>query len=169
MPRRFGLILPAVLAAALVFAPNIAVSQDTAIRFGQSLQLTGTELEVTADQLEVDQATGATIFSGNVLAVQGELRLTAGTLRLSYGQGVNGGSQRIDQLVASGGVTLVTPTEAVEAREAVYALDIGTLDMTGDVLLVQGTNVLSGQRFTADLNTGSGRMSGRVRTVIRLD
>jgi lipopolysaccharide export system protein LptA len=169
MPRRFGLILPALLAAALVFRPGTAVSQDTAIRFGQSLQLTGTELEVTADQLEVDQATGSTVFSGNVSAVQGELRLTAGLLRLSYGPGANGGSRRIDQLQASGGVTLVTPSEAVEAREAIYSLDRGTLDMTGDVLLVQGANVLSGQRFVADLNTGSGQMSGRVRTVIRLD
>lgn len=169
MPRRTGTILPALLVGALMLAPLGARAQDTAIRLGQSLQLSGSQLEVTADQLDVDQATGASVFTGNVLAVQGDLRLTAGALRLEYVQGANPGSQRIDRLVADGGVTLVTPSEAIEAREAVYALGLGTLDMTGDVLLVQGANVLSGQRFTADLNTGSGRMSGRVRTVIRLD
>lgn len=158
----------ALLAAFLALAPAALPAQDTAIRLGQSLQLTGTALEVTADQLEVDQATGASIFTGNVLAVQGELRLTAGTLRLEYSTSASG-SQRIDRLLASGGVTLVTPQEAVEAREAVYALSQGTLEMTGDVLLVQGPNLLSGERFVADLQTGSGRMSGRVRTMIRMD
>jgi lipopolysaccharide export system protein LptA len=167
MPRRPGLILPALLAAALTLGTAPARAQE--IRLGQSLQLSGTQLEVTADQLDVDQASGASIFSGNVLAVQGDLRLTAGSLRLEYAPGATEGSQRIDRLIAEGGVTLVTPSEAIEAREAVYALGRGTLDMTGDVLLVQGANVLSGQRFTADLNTGSGRMSGRVRTVIRLE
>jgi lipopolysaccharide export system protein LptA len=169
MPRRPGLFVSATLAAVLALGIGGGRAQDTAIRLGQSLQLTGTQLEVTADELNVDQATGTTVFSGNVLAVQGELRITAGTLRLNYVPGANPGSQRIDRLTADGGVTLVTPAEAIEAREAVYVLGRGTLEMTGDVLLVQGANVLSGQRFTADLNTGAGRMSGRVRTVIQLD
>lgn len=169
MPRRLGLILPALLAGALLLVPGPATAQDTAIRLGQSLQLSGTQLEVTADQLDVDQSTGASVFTGNVLAVQGDLRLTAGSLRLEYTAGATEGSQRIDRLIAEGGVTLVTPSEAIEAREAIYALGRGTLDMTGSVLLVQGANVLSGERFTADLNTGSGRISGRVRTVIQLD
>lgn len=169
MTRRSGKILSSLLVAVLTLTAFGAAAQDTGIRLGQSLQLTGTQLELTADQMEVDQTTGSTVFTGNVEAVQGDLRLTAGVLRLSYVPGANPGSQRIDELRASGGVTLVTPSEAIEAREAVYALDRGTLEMIGDVLLVQGQNVLSGERFTADLNTGSGRMSGRVRTVIRLD
>jgi lipopolysaccharide export system protein LptA len=169
MPRRLGTLLPALLAGALHFAPHAASAQDTAIRLGQSLQISGSQLEVTADQLDVDQSTGSSVFSGNVLVVQGDLRMTAGTLRLEYSTPTDTGRQRIDRLLAQGGVTLVTPSEAIEAREAVYALDRGTLDMTGDVLLVQGQNVLSGERFSADLNTGSGRISGRVRTVIRLD
>lgn len=164
--RRAALAL--LLALPLASAPAVASAQDTAIRLGQSLQLTGTALEVTADQLEVDQATGASIFSGNVLAVQGDLRLSAGRLRLEYGATATGG-QRIDRLLASGGVTLATPQEAIEAREAIYNMGRGTLEMTGDVLLVQGANLLSGERFVADLETGAGRMSGRVRTMIRLD
>jgi len=177
-PLRAALLAVALGALAILPAPTggqaqaqaqVQAAQDTAIRFGRSLQLSGSELEVTADELEVDQTTGATVFTGNVLAIQGELRLTSGSLRLEYRPGATEGSQRIDRLIASGGVTLVTPEEAIEAREAVYALARGTLEMTGDVLLVQGANVLSGQRFTADLNAGTGRMSGRVRTVIRLD
>ena len=171
-PRRVSPLAAMLLAAAICLlimplaGPGL-LAQDTNIRFGQSLRLAGSELEVTADQLEVDQQGGATTFSGNVLIIQGDLRMTAGQLRLEY-RGAEGNRQ-IDRLVASGGVTLATPDEAVEAREAVYGLAASTLEMRGDVLLVQGANVLSGERFMADLNTGSGRMSGRVRSVIRLD
>lgn len=171
-PRRVSPLAAWLLAAAICLlimsmAGPGAVAQDTSIRFGQSLRLAGSELEVTADQLEVDQQGGATVFSGNVLIIQGDLRMTAGQLRLEY-RGAEG-NRRIDRLVASNGVTLVTPDEAVEAREAIYGMARGTLEMRGDVMLVQGANVLSGESFIADLNTGSGRMSGRVRSVIRLD
>jgi lipopolysaccharide export system protein LptA len=159
------------LALALAVSPLAAAAQDTAIRLGQSLQLTGQPLEVTADSLAVDQASGASVFSGNVLAIQGDLRMTAGTIRIEYTPATagGGGSQRVDRLIASGGVTLVTPTEALEAAEAIYTLPQGDLEMTGDVLLVQGQNVLSGQRFVANLSAGTGQMSGRVRTVIQME
>jgi lipopolysaccharide export system protein LptA len=171
MPRRqaTGLPFAALIMLGLVLATGPLHAQDTAIRLGQSLQLSGTQLEVTADELEVDQASGATMFTGNVLAIQGDLRLTAGSLRLEYTPATDGGGQRVDRLLATGGVTLVTPDEAIEAASATYNLTLGTLDMQGDVLFVQGPNVLSGARFTANLETGSGRMSGRVRTVIRMD
>lgn len=157
------------LAGLALAAALPALAQDTAIRLGRSLQLSGSELEVTADRLDVDQATGASVFSGNVMAVQGELRMTAGSIRIEYTTAAGGGSQRVERLIARGGVTLVTPEEAVEAREATYALGPGTLEMAGDVLFVQGANVLSGERFVADLNAGTGQISGRVRTLIRMD
>ena len=169
-PNRGAVWLLAAVATAFIWlSASTALAQDANIRFGQSLRLAGSELEVTADQLEVDQQSGTTVFAGNVLVIQGELRMTADRLVLEYRPGGSQGERRIDRLVATGGVTLVTPDEALEAQEAIYGMTGGTLEMRGEVLLVQGANVLSGERFSADLNTGSGRMSGRVRTVIRLD
>jgi len=156
-----------ILMAGLLATP--AVAQDVAIRFGDSLRLDGSPLEVTADSLVVDQTTGATEFTGNVLAVQGEMRISAAALRLEYVTSATSGSQRISRVLASGNVLMVTATEAIEAREAIYSLVDQTLEMTGDVVLVQGPNMLSGERFVADLRTGSGRMVGRVRTIIRME
>ncbi|MCB1388499.1 MAG: LptA/OstA family protein [Rhodobacteraceae bacterium] len=165
MPRLLLRLLVLLLIAAL----PARAQEGVQISFGQSLRLDGSALEVTADQLNVDQATGATEFTGNVLAVQGEMRISAQSLRLEYGSGARQGTQRISRLVASGGVTMATPTEALESREAVYSLDAQTLEMTGDVMLVQGPNLLSGERFVADLRAGTGRMIGRVRTIIRME
>lgn len=146
-----------------------AAAQSTQVRLGQSLQLSERALDIRADSLEIDQTTGVTVFSGDVRASQGELRLRAERVTLEYRSRDNGTGQRIHRLVASGGVTLVTPGEAIEAGEATYSLSDQTLDMRGDVIFVQGENVLSGDRFSADLRAGSGQMRGRVRTIIRLD
>ncbi len=165
MPR---LALSLILALLALAAPALA-QQDVQISFGHSLRLAGTALEITADTLQVDQTTGASEFSGNVLAVQGEMRIAAQSLRLEYDPGETAGSRRISVLRAAGGVTMVTPSEAIEAREVVYSLLTQTLEMSGEVMLVQGPNLLSGERFVADLRAGTGRMIGRVRTIIRME
>ena len=53
---------------------------------------------------------------------------------------------------------------AAEAREAVYTVAAGIVEMTGDVLLTQGASALSGQRLVLDLKAGTGVMEGRVST-----
>ena len=164
MPR----LVPCLILLLALLAPP-ALAQDVRVTFGQSLRLDGSALEVTADSLTVDQTTGASEFSGNVLAVPGGMRISAASFRLEYDRSAQSGGQRIGRVIASGGVLMATPDEAIEAREAVYSLSAQTLEMTGGVMLVQGANMLSGERFFADLRNGTGSMQGRVRTVIQLD
>lgn len=120
-------------------------------------------VEVTADSLAVNQADGTATFTGNVLIVQGQMRLSAGEVNVEYGAD----HSKIAKLHATGGVTMVSASEAAEAKEALYAVEDGTVVLSGDVLLTQGENVLSGQKLTVDLATGTGQMEGRVRTVLQ--
>ena len=143
----------------LLATPALAQGQ---IDFGGLSQDTSAPVEVTADQLDVDQNDGSAVFSGNVLVTQGEMRLTAARIVVNYATGEAG---RIQTMNATGGVTLVNGSEAAEAQEAVYDIDSGNVVMTGDVLLTQGQTALSGNRLTIDLETGTGRMEGRVRTI----
>lgn len=154
---------------AFTLGAGAAMAQDMQLRLGQSLNLAERQLEITSDSLEVDQSTGLSTFSGNVVASHGDMRLSAQSLRIEYSASGEGGRQRIDRLVAEGGVTMVTEAEAIEARTAVYSLSDQTLEMSGDIVLVQGVNVLAGERFFADLRTGTARISGRVRTLIDLE
>lgn len=151
--------LRALCLAAVIASP--AVAQQADIRFGGLRQDTTLPVEVTSDSLSVDQATGAALFTGNVLAKQGDMRLSAGTIRVEYG--ANG--QGIDRLVASDGVTLVSPTDAAEASDAVYTIATGNVVMTGNVLLTQGTAAISGEKLTVNLKDGTGTMTGRVKTI----
>jgi lipopolysaccharide export system protein LptA len=154
---------------AMLLSTGAASAQDMQLRLGESLNLSQRQLEITSETLEVDQETGVSTFSGDVVVSQGDMRLTAQSLRIEYGSTGEDSRQRIDRLVADGGVTMVTEAEAVEARSAIYSLTDQTLEMIGDVVLVQGANILAGERFFADLRTGTGRMSGRVRTLIDME
>jgi lipopolysaccharide export system protein LptA len=126
-------------------------------------------VEIAADSLSVSQSDGTATFEGNVVIGQGEMRLSAGRVLVEYAQGQGGAQGKIESLHASGGVTLVNGAEAAEATEAVYTNDSGSVVMTGSVVLTQGQNVISGEKLTVSLTDGTGRMEGRVRTVLRQD
>lgn len=164
MKRMFSGVLVLVLALG---APTGALAQGTSFALGSARHDASAPVEVTADRLSVDQASGATLFEGNAVIGQGGLRLSAPSIRVVFAEADAGGARQIERLSASGGVTLVTDDEAAEAREAEYLVPQGRIEMRGDVLLTQGANILSGDRLEVNLTTGEGSMEGRVRTIIQ--
>ncbi len=150
----------------ILLAAPAAMAQGANIALGTSSFDSSLPVEISADELRVDQSTGAAVFDGNVLVVQGEIRITAGRITVNYQTDENGATTGISELLADGGVTMVTGTDAAEAQEAVYAVASGNVTLIGDVLLTQGPSAISGEKLVMDLNTGNGVMEGRVRTVI---
>jgi lipopolysaccharide export system protein LptA len=144
-------------------AGPVPAQQATGVAFGSLKQDTSLPVEVRSDSLTVNQTDGTAMFSGSVLIVQGEMRLTAAEVSVVYAEGGKG----IESLLATGGVTLVNPTDAAEADQAFYTIDSGTVEMTGNVLLTQGGSAMSGERLVIDLKAGTGRMDGRVKTVFQ--
>ncbi|MDA8586211.1 LptA/OstA family protein [Rhodobacteraceae bacterium] len=160
----YSVITRFILTAVILVTASIAFAQSASIALGMQDFDKSQAVEVTSDALSVNQQDGNAVFNGNVLVVQGEVRMSAGAVRIEYGQS-DGAPSGISRLIASGGVTFVTATDAVEANEAIYSVENGTVRLTGDVLLTQGPNAISGDTLTVDLQTGSGTMEGRVRTV----
>jgi lipopolysaccharide export system protein LptA len=160
-PTRF--LIAALAAAALC---TVAAAQGTQVPFGTFRQDTSLPVEVNADRLSIDQSDGAAVFSGNVTVAQGEMRLSAGEVRVHYAAG-DDGDNRIERLEATGGVTVVSGEDAAEAREALYTLGSGVIVLTGDVLLSQGRNTLSAQKMTVNLREGTGLLEGGVRTIFQ--
>ncbi|MFN6979141.1 MAG: lipopolysaccharide transport periplasmic protein LptA [Gemmobacter sp.] len=156
---------PVARAAAIVLAMTAggAAAQGAAVGFDGLRQDPSAPVEVTSEELSVDQARGAAVFTGNVVVVQGALRLAAGSVTVEYDTGGTG----IRRMTATGGVTFATADDAAESREATYDVASGALVLTGDVVLTQGPATITGERLVADLVAGTGRMEGRVRTVFR--
>ena len=149
-----------VLALLLAAAPALA---QTNLNLGGLAGETDAPVEITADTLAVDQAAGTAEFSGNVVIGQGALRLAADRVSLSYDEA----SGEVTRMQATGAVTFVTAEEAAEAQAADYDVTTGTLVLTGDVLLTQGPTAISADRMVVDLNGGTARMEGSVRTVFQ--
>ena len=163
-----SIVFKAMMLLFLAFAsPLAAAAQGAQIAFGGLKHDASLPVEISADQLTVDQADGSATFTGNVLIGQGEMRLSAGKVRVEYTSGAGDATGRVSRLVASGGVTLVNGAEAAEASEAVYTIDTGMIVMSGSVILTQGRNALSADRLVVNLTNGTGTMDGRVKTILQ--
>jgi lipopolysaccharide export system protein LptA len=150
--------------AALTLLSGPVLAQGANVSFGTEDHDSTQPVEVTSDRLDLDQTDGTAIFSGNVVVVQGDLTLTAERVRVEYGQTE---PREIERIYAFENVVLVSPTEAAEGDEAVYEVMSRSVLMTGNVLLTQELNAVSGDTLTIDLDTGEGVVEGRVRTILR--
>jgi len=128
----------------------------------------GEPFDITADELEVQNKACISIWRGKAEALQGQARLRADTIRAIFqtkpgsggasGAGACGDMLRLE---AEGSVYYVTSKEQrVRGDNGVYDAQKETVTLTGDVVAVQGQNVLRGSRMVFNSQTGEGRMVG---------
>lgn len=160
---KLGLVLAAVLLA--MASPIFA--QSTVVPFGQTGHDTDQPVEIVSDSFTVNQSRGTAEFAGNVVVGQGDMRLSAGKIRVEYSTAGEGEERQIGRLIASEGVTLAFGGQAAEAQSAIYSIKDGTIVMKGNVLITQGENALAGQKITISLDDGSAQVEGRVKTIFQ--
>ena len=148
--------------------PSLAAAQE-----GLALD-SDQPVEIVADTLEVLQPKQIAIFTGNVLATQGNINMKASRMVVHYHNAdaaAGGTGEGIYKIEATGDVLFTTPVETAQGDNAVYNVDTETIDLTGNVLLTREKNVLKGTKLTYNMATGrsvlksaSGTQgSGRVR------
>jgi lipopolysaccharide export system protein LptA len=122
---------------------------------------TNAPVNVAADRIEVQDRADRAVFSGNVVAVQGDMTLKAPRVTLAY---TNTSGIEIKRIDASGGVTVTSPSETARGSVAIYDLESRLITMLGAVTLVKGDSHVSGQRLVIDLNSGRAVMDARGTT-----
>jgi lipopolysaccharide export system protein LptA len=130
-------------------------------------------IEIVADSLEVQQSANLAIFTGEVVAGQGTLRLTTDKLTVTYAAEKSGtiantdtDTGAIQHMRADGNVFLSNGSETAQGAWAEYNVAGGEVRMGGNVVLTQGGNAISGNSLKIDLNSGNGRIEGgRVKTI----
>ena len=155
-------------AVTLSLALSSAFAQDEEQKgpFGGFKHDNNAPIDITSDSLEVRQSEQLAIFTGNVVAGQGTLRLTAERLDVFYDEEQEGGDTgAIEKINATGNVFLSNGSETAQGAAGTYDVTTGLVTMTGDVVLTQGTNAISGPKLEIDMNTGVGRVfGGRVKS-----
>lgn len=158
-------MMKTMLAAAVLCLSMVgAAAAQVAIGFGGATYDASQPVEITSDSLDIDQENGEAIFSGNVLIVQGNLRMAAGRVRVVYGE--TDGATEVREVLASGGVLVTQGSEAAEGAEARYNVGTALLTLSGNVLVTQGPTAVAGDRLVVNMRTGAGQVEGRVRTIL---
>jgi lipopolysaccharide export system protein LptA len=126
--------------------------------------------DITADELEVQNKACISTWRGKAEALQGKARLRADVLKAFMAQkpGAGGGNSlgtgacgELVRIEATGSVFYVTAKdERVRGDAGTYDAQNESVVLTGDVVAVQGQNVLRGTRMTFNTKTGEGRMAG---------
>ncbi len=126
-------------------------------------------IEISSDTLEVDQQKQIAVFTGNVIAIQGDMRLRSNRMDVYYTKkegaeaaapkpatpAVPGaGQSAISKIVVEGSVVLATPDESAQGAHGIYQVDQKTLHLTENVILTRGQNILRGTRLDYNLETG---------------
>lgn len=149
------------LAAGLAALACVQIGAGPAAGQGATSALRGhntnAPVDVAADRIEVQDRADRAIFSGNVVAKQAALTLSAGRITVAY---ANTGGIEIQRIDASGGVTVRSPSETARGQFAIYDLGSRIITMVGGVTLIRGDSRVQGGRLVLDLNSGRAVMDG---------
>jgi lipopolysaccharide export system protein LptA len=147
-------------ASALVLVGGVALGQQT--------RTSGGPVEVAAQDLSFDPASGVTILTGNASVTQDGAVLRAPRIRVTYLRNASGATGNIDKVYTDGETFYVTPTERIRGDRAIFDAPANIVQFTGNVTAVQGQNVLRGSLLTLNTKTRASTMrgiDGRVRAV----
>jgi lipopolysaccharide export system protein LptA len=144
---------------ALALTPALTVALFAAPAMAQQHNANA-PIDFAAEQLELQDRANRAVLSGGVNIRQANLTLTAQRVTVAYTGQVIGGSPQVSRLDASGGVTVVRPSQRASAQYGVYDLNRRVITMLGNVSLIQGGNTLRGGRLSIDLDTGRATFDG---------
>jgi lipopolysaccharide export system protein LptA len=129
-------------------------------------------VHIEAATLEVRDKDKVATFSGNVKVTQGDTTMRCKSLLVFYEGGDDtekgktmqaatpgpGGQQKIKRLEARGSVVVTQKDQTATGGLGIFDMKTNTVDLTGDVVMTQGQNMLRGERLIVDLTSGVSRV-----------
>jgi lipopolysaccharide export system protein LptA len=139
--------------ALAVLAASAALAQGSALK-GHN---TNAPVDISADRIEVQDKADRAMFTGNVVARQAEMTLTAPRVTVAY---ANAGGVKIKRIDATGGVTVTSPGERASGDVGIYDTEKRLITLVGGVTLVRGDSRVAGGRLVIDLRSGRAVVDG---------
>lgn len=154
------------LAAALILGSGLgaAPAAGQAAAAQNPLTLKGdAPIDISAERCEVFQAEDKTICTGKVRVSQDKALLTADKMTLLGATGGDG----FDSIEGEGNVRYASGEDAISGDYALYEAATTTLNVKGDVVVIQGQQIMVGGSLVYNTESGALRFGpgedGRVR------
>jgi lipopolysaccharide export system protein LptA len=115
-------------------------------------------IDISSDSFQADLNGKTGVWTGNVVVIQGDMKLRANTVRMTT---VNG---KADKVMANGNVVVDSPKSGTATGDnGVYSVVPRTVVLTGSVVLKKGKDVMQGAQLTVNLVTGQAVLGGGVK------
>lgn len=135
-------------------------------------------IEITSDSLEILQQKNKAIFTGHVVATQGDVRIKSEKMTVHYrnsdknGQAGNKKPEKrslnmeatteknaIEKIIVEKNVFLSTPDETASGKTGIYDVANHKIFLNDNVVLTRDKNVLKGDRLVYNFETGKSEMN----------
>lgn len=103
-------------------------------------------LRITSHQLEADHKNLVIIFTGNVVAKQGEMTIYADVAQVFYEKKDEGNEVR--EIVATGNVKIQEGDRVATGQKAIFTAAEEKIVLTGQPKVWQGKDMVSGEKIT---------------------
>jgi lipopolysaccharide export system protein LptA len=117
-------------------------------------------IAIKSNELAADNKGKTAIFTGKVVAKQGDITIYADRLTINYGDKNND----VEKIEADGNVRIVQENRIGTAAHAVYESRQGRITLTGNPKITQGADTMSGNIITyfidedrSEISSGAGR------------
>ncbi|MBM6580623.1 hypothetical protein ILT44_10565 [Microvirga sp. BT689] len=169
----------ALLSSVPVQAVWAQAGKERAVGFG-NFGSSKEPIKIDANKLDVFDKEGRAVFSGDVVAVQGESTMKCTIMTVFYEQRDRNGGQAtpaaqgaddsaIKKIDCKGPVTIVSRTQVATGENATFDRGSNKIMLVGNATLSDGPNVTKGERVLYDINTGVANIEttpgGRVRAL----
>lgn len=169
----------ALLASVPMQAAWAQAGKERAVGFG-NFGSSKEPIKIDANKLDVFDKEGRAVFTGDVVAVQGESTMKCTIMTVFYEQRDQNGGQpvpaaqgtddsAIKKIDCKGPVTIVSRTQVATGENATFDRGSNKIMLTGNATLSDGPNVTRGERVLYDINTGVANIEttpgGRVRAL----
>ncbi len=117
------------------------------------------DIHVTADRLVSDRNAKYAEFSGRVVAIREDAKLTCSNLKIIYNEEKSGDADQqsggVDKMIATGNVRLVFEDKIAVAERAVYTAADDSIVLTGgDPKVTGGSSYITGEKITLYRTSG---------------
>ncbi len=135
-------------------------------------------ISIGSDDFAASEPERLQTYTGRVEILQDNTRLRADNVKMFHGTKPGGtGWGKVDRIEANGNLYFVNGTQVIKGDKAVYTSADDTMVVTGDVIVTQGENVMTGNRLVYNVAAGRTTMDatpgtqskGRVRAVLYPD
>ena len=145
-----------------VFLPSFALAASN--RFDNKQPI-----EITSDALQIEQQQNLAIFTGNVIAIQNDVRLKSDKMTVYYtssdekksdAKNPDEQKQTIKKIDVEGNVFLATPEETASGARGDYDVVGEEIHLFENVVLTKGANTLKGSKLTYNFASGHSVITG---------